>query len=305
MPANPPSETEYVCHGLTWSTGQPRLLLAPLPTGPLDSIEIMNRRVGLAVADTARYCTGRYRFTDTFQVEPVPCPGRSPAERGGQCAACGRLDEFRLAHRFHQGGRVPESLARYMAQPHWLYLATFADGRCKVGTAAEPRKRSRVDEQGPLLATYLTRSPDGAAVRLLEDAVTAGLGITQSVTGAAKLAALADLVETGKAETAHEHAVQQTAELLASLDAAVAPEPWEPPAEGGALRTPGRRTVYPHDLRRGTHGFAVEACMGSIALIRTTACGPDHVLDFGAIKGRRVSVGEHCTPEAVTQDSLF
>lgn len=68
-----------------------------------------------------------------------------------------------------------------MAQPHWLYLATFADGTTKVGTTAGPRKRSRLAEQGALFATYLAASPDGRRVRFLEDALTSRLGLTQTV----------------------------------------------------------------------------------------------------------------------------
>ena len=154
-----PASGTYVCHGITWASGDPRLLLAPVPGGPLVHAAITGRRLGYQVSGTGRWCTGRYRFADRVRVEAVACPDRAPAEVGGQCAACVGQDDFRFAHQFHSGGHVPDALAAYMAQPHWLYLATFADGTTKVGTAAEPRKRSRLDEQGAVIATYLAQSP--------------------------------------------------------------------------------------------------------------------------------------------------
>ncbi len=157
-PVPQPTDGEYVCHGITWATGDPRLLLAPLPDGPLVYAEIMNQRLGFAV-DTGRWCTGRYQFADTVRVEALACPDRAPTEQYGQCAGCFHQDEFRFAHQFHQDGNVLEALRQYMDQPHWLYLATFADGATKVGTAAEPRRQSRLDEQGALIATYSLRPP--------------------------------------------------------------------------------------------------------------------------------------------------
>ena len=46
-----------------------------------------------------------------------------------------------------------------------------------------------------MLATYLTKAPDGRAVRHLEDAVTRGLQIPQTVRAMTKLKALATLTE--------------------------------------------------------------------------------------------------------------
>ena len=163
-----------------------------------------------------------------------------------------------------------------MAQPHWLYLATFADGTTKVGTAAEPRKRSRLDEQGALIATYLAKSPDGRAVRYLEDALTRRLGLTQTVRAAAKLTALAELRDLAPARAAHEQHLARAAEALAAMNIPAMLEPWTPPGEGDLLRTPAAGcALYPHDLRDGEHGFTVVSCVGSQVLAtldaRTTA----------------------------------
>lgn len=305
MPVTRPTDGEYVCHGITWATGDPRLLLASLPGGPLVYAEIMNQRLGFAVG-TGRWCTGRYQFADTVRVEAVACPDRAPTEQSDQCARCFRQDEFRFAHQFHQDGNVPEALRRYMDQPHWLYLATFADGATKVGTAAEPRKQSRLDEQGALFATYLTKSPDGQAVRHLEDAITRGLQIPQTVRASTKLKALASLPDLSAASATHDHHVARVADTLAAMDTLTMLEKWPPPAEGDRMRGCGIRMLYPHDLRDGEHGFAVVSCVGTQVLAVLGGDDEvDYVLDLGALRGRRITLGPFASPAVAVQNSLF
>jgi uncharacterized protein (UPF0147 family) len=305
MPVTSARYSEYVCHGVTWATGDPRLLLAPLPGGPLAYAEIMNRRLGYQ-AGTGRWCTGRYQFADTVRVEAVACPDRAPTEQGGQCTRCAGRDDFRFAHQVHHGGHVPDALRRYVEQPHWLYLATFADGSTKVGTAAEPRKRSRLDEQGSLFATYLARAADGRAVRHLEDAITHDLDVPQTVRAAAKLQALADLRDLSTARAAHDKAVVQAAEALDDMNVPAALEVWSPPAEGERLRAGGERALYPHDLREGEHGFTPLSCVGSQIL---AALDSDedmaYLLDLGALKGRRIILGSFNSPDTIVQSALF
>jgi Protein of unknown function (DUF2797) len=307
MAVTRPTDEEYVCHGVTWATGDPRLLLAPLPCGPLVYAEIMNQRLGFQVIGTGRWCTGRYQFADTVRVEALACPDRAPAGQSDQCARCSRQDEFRFAHRFHQDGHAPEALRRYMDQPHRLYLATFADGATKVGTAAEPRKQSRLDEQGALFATYLTTSPDGRAVRHLEDALTHALQMPQSVRAATKLKALADLTDLSAASAVHDHHVARAADALAGMNTSSMLEKWAPPAEGDRMRVAsGVRVLYPHDLREGEHGFTLVSCVGS-QVLAVLGCDDerDYVLDLGALKRRRIALGPFVSPSAAIQNSLF
>ncbi|SEB61046.1 DUF2797 domain-containing protein [Streptomyces melanosporofaciens] len=302
-----PTSDMYVCHGVTWATGDPRLLLAPLPGGPLAYVEIMNQRLGYQVSGTGRWCTGRYRFVDTHRVEAVACPDRAAAEQSGQCARCAGQDDFRFAHQFHQGGHAPVALTAYMAQPHWLYLATFADGTTKVGTAAESRKRSRLDEQGALVATYLTKSPDGRAVRFLEDALTRRLGLPQTVRAAAKLRALAELRDLAPVLSSHEKELARAAEALADMNIPAVWEAWTPPSEGDLLRTAGtERALYPHDPREGEHGLVPLACAGSqvLAVLDSNDDLP-YLLDLGTLKGRRITLGPFSSPSAAVQSALF
>ncbi|SDD58367.1 DUF2797 domain-containing protein [Actinokineospora iranica] len=306
MPVTRPDDSEYVCHGVTWATGNPRLLLAPLPNGPLVYAEIMNQRLGFATG-TGRWCTGRYRFVDTVRVEAVACPDRAPAGESGQCRRCFSQDEFRFAHQYHRDGNVPEALRRYMDQPHWLYLATFADGATKVGTAAGPRKRSRLNEQGAVFATYLAESPDGRTVRYLEDAITRDLRMPQTVRAASKLKALVNMTDLTAASATHDQHVARLTAALATMDTPAVLEKWVPPAEGGRMRAAsGARVLYPHDLRAGEHGFTIVACVGTQVLAVLGADDEvDYVLDLGSLKGCRITLGPFESPAVAVQNSLF
>lgn len=297
----------YLWHGVTWAAGAPALLLADTSRGTMDAVDVMGLRIGVKAAGGGRFCTGRYGFAGTFRVEPLPCPQQAPAGPGGQCATCQERDDFRFAHRAHKGGHAPAALTAYLGQPHLLYVATFANAASKVGTAAAPRWVSRLDEQGPVHATYLVRVPDGRAVRALEDSVSRDAGLAQAVRGPAKLAALTD-PDPRQARVAHGTAVGRALAALTALGVTPETEEWAPPACGAELRSPrqGERLAYPHDLRGGEHGFQVDSCSGSHALVRL-APGDDvrYVLDLNALKGRRVLIGSYASPAKPLQASLF
>lgn len=297
----------YLWHGVTWASGAPSLLLADTSTGTMDAVDVMGLRIGVKAAGGGRFCTGRYGFVGTFRVEPLPCPQQAQADPGGQCATCLERDDFRFAHHAHDGGHVPAALTAYLDQPHLLYVATFAHAARKIGTAAAPRRVSRLDEQGPMHATYLVRARDGRAVRVLEDAVSRAIGLAQAVRGPAKLAALID-PDPSRTRAAHDAAVNRALAALTALGLSPEPEEWAPPACGAELRSPrrGERLAYPHDLREGEHGFQVDSCSGSHALVRLA---PDddarYVLDLSALKGRRVLIGSYTSPAMPLQGSLF
>ncbi|WP_288023795.1 DUF2797 domain-containing protein [Arthrobacter sp.] len=138
----------------------------------------------------ARYCLGFSVVLGPNDAEHHSCPTLQAAERGYQCGSCFARDDFRFMHDSHRRGIGPPGLKAYLAQPHWLYIATFADGTVKVGTASQRSKWSRLAEQGAIVARYVAHARDGSVVRMLEDAVSAELGLTQCVRGAATFASL-------------------------------------------------------------------------------------------------------------------
>lgn len=301
-----PFDGEYICHAVTWSTGIPQLLLAPLPGGPAVYVDLMGRRIGFE-SSPGRWCTGWYRFVDTVNVEPVICPDRAETVQEGQCLKCFSDDTFRLAHQFHINDRVPAVLRRYMEQRHWLYLATFADGSTKVGTASDTRKQTRLDEQGALVATYIASAPDGAVVRHLEDAITRTLQIPQGVRAATKLKALAAMTDLRAATATHQQHVSRAADALENMGVRPVLEPWTPPAEGARIRDQrGERMLYPHDLRAGEHGFTVVSCIGSQALVTLDNDDDgEYLVNLGSLKGRRLTLGAFSSPLTLVQSSLF
>ena len=308
-----PAEGEQLVLGVAWSGGVPSLDLRDLPTGTRLRIPLLHHRLGVQVSGAGRFCTGWYGFVDG-DGRLLPCPTGALAVTSGQCADCALRDQFRFAHQGHLGGYVPAALEPYLASPHWLYIATFADGFSKVGTAAEHRKRDRLDEQGPVLASYVAHADDGRVVRDAEDAVSRELQVPQHRRRAAKVAALAHPAPAARVLARHQETVTQASRLVHETvwGPGLAPvaEEWGPPAAMGALRNPpprGSWIDYPHSLTAGEHGLQVEACAGYAALVSTDP-DPDalrFLVDLGQLKGRRVVLGAFTSPPAEVQEAMF
>ena len=171
-------------------------------------------RLGFRVAADGKSCLGHSKVHGPADRDHVPCPAQAPAARGSQCERCFVLDDSRLIHDFHRGGRVPPGLRAYLMQPHWLYIATFAGGASKVGTASHLRKWHRLAEQGAVVARYVARADDGRVVRILEDMVTRDAGLPQQVRSAAKAAALAGPAPAAGLDALNRRLAGEVRELL-------------------------------------------------------------------------------------------
>jgi hypothetical protein len=240
------------------------------------------------------------------------------------------VDDSRLIHDFHRGGRVPAGLRAYLMQPHWLYVATFANGASKVGTASNLRKLNRLAEQGAVAARYVARADDGRVVRVLEDMVTREAGLPQQVRSAAKAASLTEPAPAVELDALNRRQAGDVRALVAAAAVdgfVVADEPWERPAQAEAIcRADASRHAYPHELSAGSHGFAFESLSGSIALVRLQDAAqdagrdagkhpggdswpgeaePDIVVNLGLLKARQVELGDFESEATVVQESLF
>ena len=308
-----PPEGEQLVLGVTWAGGTPALDLAAVDTGRAGRLPVLGGSVGWRVTRPGRYCTGWYGAV-AGEGQRLPCPDAAPAATSGQCLDCAARDQFRFAHHGHLGGYVPAALETYLAQRQWLYVATFPDGFTKVGTAAEHRKQTRLDEQGPALATYIALADNGRLVREAEDLISHELEVSQHRRRAAKVAAYVNPAPVRWVESRHRETVAQARQLVAD---SVWPGPvhpaaddWTPPAALGALREPppgAARVLYPLDVAAGEHGLMFDACAGSAALARTGP-GPDaihYVVDLGALAGVRLVFGRYISPETEVQESLF
>lgn len=320
------TDTRYLVHGVFWD-GPP----APSPTSdggrPVFRLQHLSpheaesggpaftdlaldagTRLGFRLADGRRHCLGHARVFSPRAREHVPCPARSQAAKGTQCERCFMVDDFRLMHDFHRGGRVPPGLRSYLMQPHWLYVATFAGGTSKVGTASHLRKWNRLAEQGAVVARYVALAEDGRVVRLLEDLVTREAGLVQQVRSAAKAAALTDPRPGGELDGLNRRHAEEVRTLLAGSAVGgfeTVDEQWVRPGQAARLCGASARHAYPHGMDRGSHGFTLKALCGSHGLASIEESGLDFVVNLGLLKARHVELGEFHSEVPAVQEALF
>ncbi|WP_026820523.1 DUF2797 domain-containing protein [Arthrobacter castelli] len=268
-----------------------------------------------------RHCLGYSRVHGPQERELVECPDRAHAERGFFCGPCFARDDFRHLHDIHRSGIAPAGMRAYVDQQHWLYVATFADGTCKVGTASHRSKFSRLAEQGAVAARYVAWAQDGRIVRHLEDAVTDHLGLVQAVRSVSKFAALANPLPADEVDSIN---AAEAARVRQMLDGGGGPgeysipgagesptaahtvdEQWPRPAGTAAVCENRTAVAYPHDPAAGAHGLKLQAVHGSFA-----RAGIDHsdvafLVDLGRLKGKWIEFGRHQSEVPPVQESLF
>lgn len=313
------TDTRYLVHGVFWDGppaasgtsdgGSPVLRLQQLSPGPgFSELRLhAGARLGFRVAD-GKHCLGHTRVISLSEREHVPCPDRFPALRGSQCERCFVVDDSRLIHDFHRGGRVPPGLRSYLMQPHWLYIATFAHGTSKIGTASQPRKWNRLAEQGAVVARYVALAEDGRVVRLLEDMVTREAGLAQQVRSAAKTAALTDPRRGEELDELNRRLADQVRSLLAGTAVGgfeTVDEQWVRPGQATGLCKATPRHAYPHAMDGGSHGFTLGALCGSHGLAAIDGSGLDFVVNLGLLKARRIELGEFSSEVPAVQEALF
>lgn len=176
------SKGPYLVRGTSWLPGGPVLSLygadGSAEEFPLRAGSELRFRV-LTEAGT-RHCLGYSTVDGPTSRRQFRCADYNDAERGFQCGRCFVRDDFRYLHDIHRSGIAPPGLHAYVDQEHWLYVATFANGATKVGTASHRSKFSRLAEQGAVVARYVGWAEDGRIIRRLEDAVTAHFGYCPS-----------------------------------------------------------------------------------------------------------------------------
>jgi len=312
------TDTRYLVHGVFWDGGpddggRPVLRLQS-PEGEFREIALSRgQRLGFEVVEPGRFCLGHVQMQQAGSRSHVLCASGAPAIRGKQCERCFVLDESRLMHDFHRGGRTTSGLRDYLMQEHWLYVATFAGGATKVGTASGPRKWNRLAEQGAAVARYVARAQDGRVVRILEDLVTADVGLTQQVRSAAKADALLQPRLATALDTVNARGASDVRGLLASTAVdgfEVVEEQWARPAHadalyGNALYGNKPRHAYPHALEAGRHGFGIAAMSGANALARLDGSDTDFVVNLSQLAARTIVLGDFASDVPAVQEALF
>jgi hypothetical protein len=305
------TDTRYLVHGVFWPAppATAPVLRLQAPDGTFRETTLDDgTRLGFGLAAEGRFCLGHHRVHGPAHRDHVLCPGQAPASRGHQCEQCFVMDDFRLMHDFHRNGQVPPGLRSYLMQQHWLYVATFANGASKVGTASDLRKWQRLAEQGAVVASYIARAADGRVVRILEDLVTRDGGLPQQVRSAAKAAALAAPAPAGGL-AAHNRKLAAAARQVISTAGVegfeVVHETWSRPRLAERLCSDSARHSYPYGLASGSHGFTIQSACGSFALVRLDDADLEFVVDLGQLKGRTIELGDHSTEVPAVQEALF
>jgi hypothetical protein len=319
------TDTRYLVHGVFWDGAQPGSPEGPGsvrrdggtpvmrlqdPAGGFSELTLdAGSRLGFRVAVEGKFCLGHHRVHGPASRDHVLCPAKAPAARGGQCERCFVVDDSRLIHDFHRGGGVPPGLRAYLMQQHWLYVATFANGASKVGTASNLRKWNRLAEQGAVVARYVARADDGRVVRLLEDMLTRDAGLPQQVRSAAKAAALVAPAPAVELDALNRQLAGDARALLVRAGVEgfeVVDERWVRPGLADRACTPAARHSYPHDLTAGTHGFRIAAVSGSIAVAALDGAELEFVVNLSQLKARTIELGNHYGSDVpAVQESLF
>lgn len=311
-------DERFLCRGVSWHRDGPVLSLAT-PEGNQHDLALAPRRPAGTGGDDLgfkllsqygeRHCLGFHRVFGPEARDHTPCPQQTTAERGYQCGSCFSRDDLRFMHDVHRSGIAPDGLLSYLAQEHWLYVATFADGASKIGTASNLRKWHRLAEQGAVVARYVACADDGRIVRVLEDVVTREVGLPQAIRASAKTAALvspsAGAVLNG---INAEFAASVGSLLQGGLDLAgfrVVEEQWEAPSSWATVLGETGVHLYPHSLAAGEHGFRVEALLGPTALVFIKGSEVPFLVDLSRLKGQRLELGPYVSEIPDVQAALF
>ena len=299
----------YLCFGVSWDDAGPSLALRT-PHGAAERLRLdpgteLSFRV---LPGAARHCLGSVKVRDRGSRSRELCPWQAPAERGYQCGPCFARDDLRFMHNSHRSGFAPPGLKLYLAQPHWLYVATFGDGTTKVGTAADVRRQLRLTEQGAVCARYVAHADDGRVVRVLEDLVTAEVGLVQAVRSGAKTAALARPLAPEALDRINAGHADRTRTMLAASGAGgfrIVDRQWARPAQADNVLRAAGVEAYPLDPGEGEHGLVILAMLGAAALVTAGGAETPFLADLGRLKGRRLQTGRYRSALPALQPALF
>lgn len=159
-----------------------------------EKIPLRNIELNLHLSNERR-CVGTY-----IKGEYQPCDNNALLFKESQteCFACEQKLGFKSAFLF---GKAPNDLMKeHLATNHFIYLAYFASGTIKVGTAAESRKYLRLLEQDALAGMHIAQK-SGFEISEFEHAISRQLGITEFVRGSAKRKSLTNHIDSEEART--------------------------------------------------------------------------------------------------------
>lgn len=313
MPLTSEAREHVVVSSVAWDRTGPQLRCVARTTKRVSMVPLLEQRISYrCVSPGVRHCTGWFDCNGPHEARFIPCDDLQPLAHGRQCAQCRARDGFDAIHQAHLGVPLKVGLRSYLAQPHFLYVAVIADGTAKVGTAAECRQWVRLAEQGAAAAEYVARTRDGFAVRHLEDALSARLGVRQQLRRNHKVQALASPESLGQLRSTVAKLGNAARDALTAMSMPDGTEmlheaSWTLPTAAEAFFTGIRHSVFPESLTEREHGLRVVGALGSVVLAETslTPGGQRYVTDLGTLAGACIAFGDFQSNLRATQVSLF
>lgn len=294
--------------GMVWADGSPHLR-ARRNGKPSELIAVGDLHLCFDASTASRRCVGHKPFRDPH-TQWADCDN-SPLPQSRTCDRCTAVDATfasQLHHAHTLGtGEIDAAIRTHLDKPNVVYLAAFRDGSVKVGTSTAPRVETRLREQGAWTARVVANASNGFAVRVLEDAASTELGLSQSVTIKRKLDGLISPRPEEALDrelTSWVYGVHRILDELHDDRFTPTNEPWDNP-----LRRSGHWSGlhrYPHRLDRGAHEVALlDACGRAVRAQRSV--GSDvFVADIGQLYGLELTLSSEVVPDELTvQDSLF
>ena len=180
----PEAGTYLLTHVGFSKSEEPTLLLRK--DDKLISFQPLGNTLTLSFDKSQRYCTGWY---DMRKSESYPCPDNTIiGEKYEQCPTCQQRTGFNPA--FYHATSVSTQQEERNLEPHFLYLAHFADGLVKVGISHAARGRARLLEQGARSALVLETFPTAHIARQYEAEIAALPNIAETLLLRKKISAL-------------------------------------------------------------------------------------------------------------------
>ncbi|WP_246857056.1 DUF2797 domain-containing protein [Glutamicibacter sp. ZJUTW] len=309
------SATRQLCHGISFAEHEPAPMLR-LRSGETWGTEYLEagRSLALEIGEL-KFCLGYITMKADGSRNTLPCPKNQALRTGTQCESCRRLDQSKFMHHFHKTGEAPEGLRKYLEQPHFLYIASFAHGATKVGTTSTSSKWTRLAQQGAVIARYVARANDGAAIRVLEDLVTEHVGLSQQVRQKSKVKGLAsweldyaqlDQINADAAGRARDFLGAQRG--LEAYGVQLRDELWEQPAFArpviGAWDAHALH-AWTTALPGSTVNLRIRGVLGQSILVDSGDGTTLRVLDAAELKTREVAVVEQRGDFKEEQSALF
>lgn len=189
-----PEAGEYLLTHVGFSKKEePTLLLRK--NNELIPFQPLGHTITLSFNTSQRYCTGWY---DMRAGESHPCPDSMKiGEKYEQCPACQQRTGFNPA--FYHANSVSAQQEERNLEPHFLYLAHFADELVKVGISHAARGKARLLEQGARSALILETFPTAHIARQYEAQIAALPNIAETLLLRKKISALSNTYTTDQA----------------------------------------------------------------------------------------------------------